>query len=347
MYDIIVVGAGPAGLSCASELRKGGYEVTVFEKEDTAGGLVRFGIPAYTLNKKIIDDEIAVLCENGVKFEFGTELGRDVTIDSLKSAGFEAIFLAIGASKKQTSDIVGAHKAKDAVEFLKALSVGKTVSLKESVVVIGRGFAAMDAARSALRVGAKQVTLVYTSRYGKGVYDSEALALAEKEGVTLLDNASVKEIGDNSVTLVRGGAVMTLPCDDVILSNEYTADTEAIDQVEEKRGFVKIINARTNVEGVYAGGNAVRSANVITAISAGKNAAAVIDNDIMGDKATLDGVVAVKTVNAELVRERTGYLKKDMNPLDLENDAILRKESFDTYERVMTEEEAVSNCCFR
>ena len=229
----------------------------------------------------------------------------------------------------------------DAVEFLKAISLGEDVSVKENTVVIGRGFAAMDAARSALRVGAKQVTLVYTSKYGKGAYDTETLALAEEEGVTLLDNASVKEIADGSVTVVRGGAEMTLPCDQVILANGYVADIDAIGPVEEKRGFVKIINARTNVEGVYAGGNAVRSANVITAISAGKNAAAVIDNDIMGDKATLDGVVAVKTVNAELVRERTGYLKKDMNPLSLEKDADSRKAGFDTYERVMTEEEAV------
>ncbi len=340
-HKVAVIGAGPAGLSCASELRKGGYEVTVFEKENTAGGLVRFGIPDYVLNKNIIDDEVKFLSENGVKFEFGKEFGKDVTVDTLKNAGFEATFVAIGAGKKQTSDIVGAEKTQDAVEFLKALSLGKTVLVKDNVVVIGRGFAAMDAARSALRVGAKQVTLVYTSKYGKGTYDTETLALAEQEGVTLLDNATVKEIGDGSVTLVRGGATMSLPYGDVILANGYVADIEAIGDVEEKNGFVKIINARTNIPGVYAGGNAVRSANVITAISAGKNAAAVIDNDIMGDKATLDGVVAVKTVNTEIVRERTGYLKKDMNNVSLDKDADSRKDSFDVYERVMTEEEAI------
>ena len=340
-HKVAVIGAGPAGLACASELRKGGYEVTVFEKENTAGGLVRFGIPNYVINKNILDEEVAALSENGVNFEFGKELGRDFTLDSLKSAGFEAIFVAIGAGKKQKSDIVGAQKARDAVEFLRSVSLGEKVTVKENVVVIGRGFAAMDAARSAIRVGAKQVTLVYTARYGKSAYDSETLALAEKEGVTLLDNAAVKEIGDDSVTLERGGAILNLPCSDVILANEYVADTEVVGSLEEKRGFVKIINGRTSVEGVYAGGNAVRSANVITAIAAGKNAASVIDSDIMGDKATLDGVSAVKTVNPELVRERTGYLKKDANPITLEKDADTRKEGFDTYERVMTEEEAV------
>ena len=340
-HKVAVVGAGPAGLACASELRRGGYEVTVFEKENTAGGLVRFGIPDYQMSKQILDDEVKALTDAGVSFEFGRELGRDVTVDGLKSAGYEAVFVAIGAGKKQKSDIAGADRAIDAVEFLKAISLGNKPAVKDNVVVIGRGFAAMDAARSALRVGAKQVTLVYTAPYGKGSYDTETLALAEAEGVTLLDNATVREIGESSITLTRGGATMTLPYGDVIVANSYAPDIDAIGAVEEKRGFVKIINGRTNVEGVYAGGNAVRSANVITAIAAGKNAASVIDNDIMGDAATLPGVVAVKTVNSELVRERTGYLKRDMNTLALDLDADARKSGFDLYERVMTEAEAV------
>ena len=340
-HKVAVIGAGPAGLACASELRRGGYEVTVFEKENTAGGLVRFGIPDYQMSKQILDEEVKALTDAGVSFEFGRELGRDVTVDGLKSAGYEAVFVAIGAGKKQKSDIAGADRAIDAVEFLKAISLGNKPAVKDNVVVIGRGFAAMDAARSALRVGAKQVTLVYTAPYGKGSYDTETLALAEAEGVTLLDNATVREIGDAFITLTRGGATMTLPYGDVIVANSYAPDIDAIGAVEEKRGFVKIINGRTNVEGVYAGGNAVRSANVITAIAAGKNAASVIDNDIMGDAATLPGVVAVKTVNSELVRERTGYLKRDMNTLALDADADARKGSFDLYERVMTEAEAV------
>ena len=293
------------------------------------------------MSKAILDDEVKALTDAGVSFKFGCELGRDITVDGLKSAGYEAVFVAIGAGKKQKSDIAGADRAIDAVEFLKAISLGNKPAVKDNVVVIGRGFAAMDAARSAIRVGAKQVTLVYTAPYGKGTYDTETLALAEAEGVTLLDNATVREIGDASITLTRGGATMTLPYGDVILANTYAPDIDAIGAVEEKRGFVKIINGRTNVEGVYAGGNAVRSANVITAIAAGKNAASVIDNDIMGDAATLPGVVAVKTVNSELVRERTGYLKRDMNTLALDLDADARKSGFDLYERVMTEAEAV------
>ena len=99
-HKVAVIGAGPAGLACASELRKGGYEVTVFEKENTAGGLVRFGIPDYQMSKAILDDEVKALTDAGVSFKFGCELGRDVTVDGLKSAGYEAVFVAIGAGKK-------------------------------------------------------------------------------------------------------------------------------------------------------------------------------------------------------------------------------------------------------
>ncbi len=336
-HKVAVVGAGPAGLSCASELRKGGYNVTVFEKESVAGGLIRFGIPNYVMNKEVLDDEIKTLKENGVSFEFGKELGKDITVESLKTAGFEAVFMAVGSGKKKASDIVGAENALDAVEFLKAVSLGETPEVKDTVVVIGKGFAAVDAARSAVRLGAKQVTLVCPIRYGKSSYEAETLALMEKEGIVLIDNASAKAIDASSVTLDRSGAVLTLAAEQVILANEYEADSDAVKDIETKNGFIKITNARTNIEGVYAGGNAVRSANVITAISAGKNAAAVIDSDIRDEEATLKGVPATKTVNAEMVRERTGYLKKDMGFV---SSSAPDANSFDMYEKVMTEEEA-------
>ncbi len=335
-HKVAVVGAGPAGLSCASELRKAGYDVTVFEKENEAGGLVRFGIPNYTMNKSVLDEEVKTLIENGVNFEFKKELGKDFTFESLKNSGFEAVFTAIGMGKKKSSEILGSEKAMDAVEFLKDISLDNEISVKENAVVIGKGFAAMDSARSLVRLGAKKVTLLWTSKYGKSGYDAETLALAEKEGVQLLDNVSVNAINDDTVELNRNGVIMTIPCEQVILANEYEVDSEVLENAEIKNGLIKITNAKTNIEGVYAGGNAVRSANVITAISAGKNAAAVIDKDIRGDEATLEGVKATKTVNPEIVRERTGYLKKDNNNLDLNTNAS----GFDISERVMTEEEA-------
>ena len=159
-------------------------------------------------------------------------------------------------------------------------------------------------------------------------------------GVVLLDSANVTAISADSVAVERGGIAMTIPCGQVIIANDYVADDAALGNVEFKNGFVKITNGKTSVEGVYAGGNAVRGANVITAIAAGKNAAAVIDKDIRGEAATLEGVPATKTVNPEIVRQRTGYLKKDMGKLNLNAPAAERIAGFEISERVMTEEEA-------
>lgn len=339
-HKVAVVGAGPAGLSCASELRKAGYEVTLFEKENTAGGLIRFGIPDYAMNKDILDEEIKTLAENGVNFEFGKELGKDITIEGIKAMGFEAVFAAIGSGKKITMNIAGAENALDAVEFLKEISLGTKTSIDGNVVVIGKGFAAMDAARSALRLGANHVTLAWTGSYPKGSYDAEALNLAKEEGIVLVENICVESIGTDAITADVAGLKMTIPCNKAIIANTYEADADVIG-AETKNGFVKIANAKTNVDGVYCGGNAVRSANVITAIAAGKNAAAVIDADIRGNEATLTAIPSTKTVNPEIVRQRTGYLKKDANTLKLAADADTRKASFEMYERVMTEEEAI------
>jgi NADPH-dependent glutamate synthase beta subunit-like oxidoreductase len=339
-HKVAVIGAGPAGMACAAELRKGGYDVTVFEKEATAGGKLAFGMPNYVLDKNVLAEEVTALTQQGVKFAFGKTLGKDFTIDSLKNDGFEAIFVAIGNGKKVESTIPGAENALDALEVLKSVNAGNAPKLAETVAVIGKGFAAMDAARTAIRLGAKHVNLLWPTAYGKGSADQEVLALAQEEGVVLLDSANVTAISADAVSVERGGIAMNIPCGQVIIANEYVADSEALGNVETKNGFVKIANGKTSIDGVYAGGNAVRGANVITAIAAGKNAAAVIDKDIRGEAATLEGVPATKTVNPEIVRQRTGYLKKDSNKLNLNAPASERISGFENSERVMTEEEA-------
>ena len=339
-HKVAVVGAGPAGMACAAELRKGGYEVTVFEKEAVAGGKLAYGMPNYALDKNVLSEEVQALAAQGVSFEFNKTLGKDFTVESLKQAGFEAVFAAIGNGKKLESEIPGAENALDALELLKKVSMGEKPELPETVVVIGKGFAAMDAARTAIRLGAQHVTLLWPGTYGKGTADQETLALAQEEGVAVLDNAAVSTIFADAVSLERGGMTMNIPCGQVILANDYVADADALGEVEVKNGFVKIVNGKTSVAGLYAGGNVVRGANVITAIAAGKNAAAVIDKDIRGENATLEGIPATKTVNPEIVRQRTGYLKKDVNKLNLHAPAAERIADFEVSERVMTEEEA-------
>ena len=339
-HKVAVIGAGPAGMACAAELRKGGYEVTVFEKELIAGGQLAYGMPNYVMDKSVLAEEVSALAAQGVRFEFNKALGKDFTLESLKQNGFESVFVAIGNSKKLDSAIPGAENATDALELLKKVNSCQDVQLADTVAVIGKGFAAMDAARTAIRLGAEHVTLLWPGAYGKGTADREALQLAQEEGVVLLDNASVTSISSDAVSLERGGMTMNIPCGQVILVNDYVADNDVLGDVEIKNGFVKITAGQTSIPGVYAGGNAVRSANVITAIAAGKNAAAVIDKDIRGEAATLVGVPATKTVNPEIVRQRTGYLKKDAGKLELNAPAAERIAGFDISERVMTEEEA-------
>ena len=313
---VAVIGAGACGLSCAAELIKGGYDVTVFEKEDTAGGKLRYGAPDYVYQKQILNEEVANLESFGVKFEFGKCI-EDVNV--LKEAGFAKVFAAVGACEKKDGGLGG----EDALEFLYRVNTEKVPGMvKERVAVIGSGFAAVDAARCAVRLGAKQVTLLSPAAFSKRSGDKEALDLAKEEGVVLLDNASQVQMVKDGVSFVKEGAAMTLGCDQVLVENEYVTKLPVSDG-----DFLMMSSARIT--------------NVISAITAGKNAALAIDQALRQDEATLQPIPATKTVNPEIVRRRTGYLKRDVNPVKLAEKAEERVQNFNPYKRVMTEEEAV------
>lgn len=344
-HKVAVIGAGPAGLSCATELVKGGYSVTVFEKNEKAGGMIRYGMPDYALNKDVIDQEAARLEALGVHFEFGKSLGTDIDEASLRKMGFEKAFVAIGAQKKAPAGIPGAGETIDALELLCKTNRGeRTEFANRLVVVIGGDFAAIDAARTAVRLGAGSVTLALPGDRPKNSGLRESLRLAAEEGVKILENVQVLSICPESVRATVGGTDAELRCDKAVISNPYHTDMEVLPGIEDNRGFIKTSrDRRTGNEFFYAGGDAVRMANVITAISSGKSAAASIDREIRGEAAVLEDIPPTKTVDIELVQRRTGYLKKDANKLDLvEKDGQRRISDFDTYERVMTEAEAVS-----
>ncbi|NLX64386.1 MAG: FAD-dependent oxidoreductase [Clostridiaceae bacterium] len=334
-YKVAVVGAGPAGLSCATELVKGGYDVTVFEKESRAGGMIRYGIPDYYLDKEILDDEISMLENSGVKFVFNKALGTDYTIESLKNE-YDAVFIAIGAQKRaETKEF-----AIDALSFVCDVNSGKKVPIGERVMVAGSDFAAVDAARIAVRLGAKQVTLLLPGTLPKTGYLKEGIAEAREEGVTIIEKAVLKAAGKGSAEILIDGKVeVSMPYDTIIVSNKYVADDSVLPGVAMTNGFVK---PETGIPMVFAGGDVTRPANIITALAAGKRAAVAIDRAIRGDKATLKDIPAVKTVNAEMVRRRTGYLKRDVNYIDTNIVSVdERKKNFEPYKRVLTEEEAI------
>lgn len=153
---IAVVGSGPAGLSCAYYLAVDGYKVTVFEKQEKLGGMLTVGIPAFRLEKDVVNAEIDILCQMGVEFKTGVEVGKDVTLDSLRKEGFKAFYVAVGAQGGRKLGIAGedAPGVLAGVDFLRDLSLGKAETLSGSVVVIGGGNVAIDVARTAVRCGA-------------------------------------------------------------------------------------------------------------------------------------------------------------------------------------------------
>ena len=316
-HKVAVIGAGASGLSCAAELVKGGYDVTVYEKEEMAGGAMRYAMPNYTYQKEVLEEEIEALRSYGVKFVFGMKI-EDA--DTLKEEGYEKVFAAVGMCKRKDNSSMSGSE--DAIEFLYRLNCGETPEVKERVAVIGNGFAAVDAARCAVRLGAKQVTLLSPSVFSKRSGDVEALNLAKEEGVVLLENAANVKVAEGAVTFTKDGAEMSLACDQVLAENEYVAELPA-----GEKDFLVMSSARIT--------------NVISAIAAGKNAAAAIDHMIRGEEAALQPVATVKTVNVEMVRRRTGYLKRDVNAVKLAAKAEERVQSFAPYTRAMTEAEAL------
>lgn len=314
-YKVAVVGAGPAGLSCATELVRAGYKVTVFEKENAAGGMLRYGIPDYAGHKEEMDQQIRSLEAGGVKFVFG----KTVTdTEELRHAGFSKVFCAVGNYGKQTK----LYDGLDALAFLRSVNCGEKPRMEDRIVVIGGGFAAIDAARCARRLGAEHVTVINPKSFPQRSAWQQMLKLAKEEGIAVMDQVIVTEICDGGIRITKDGADLLISCKQVLTENRYEA---ALPQGP--KDFT-----------VYCQG---KSDHVIAAITAGKNGAAAIDRALRGEEAVLKPVEAVNTVRAELVRQRTGYLKRDIHPVQLTQRAAERLEGFAPYTRVMTLEEAV------
>ena len=183
--QIAVIGAGPAGLSCAYYLALQGYPVTVFEKQKTLGGMLTMGIPSFRLEKDVVEAEIEILKDLGVEFRTGVEVGKDVTLDGLRKDGYEAFYIAIGAWKSTPIGVPG-EKLKGVmagIDFLRRTNSSRKPAIGENVAVIGGGNVAIDVARSAVRLGAKSVTVVYRRTEAEMPADAEEVAEAKAEGV--------------------------------------------------------------------------------------------------------------------------------------------------------------------
>ncbi len=193
---IAIIGAGPAGLSCAYYLAEKGYRPTVFDKNKRPGGMLTYGIPSYKLEKNVIDAEIDIMREMGVEFKMGVEVGKDVTIEELRKQGYKAFYIAIGCQGGRKVGIPGEDAADvvTAVDFLREINDTEKYALKGDVVVVGGGNVAIDCSRDAVRAGAQKVSQVSLETRDIMPASAEEIEEAEEDGVILHGGWGPKEI---------------------------------------------------------------------------------------------------------------------------------------------------------
>ena len=305
---VCIVGAGPAGLSCAYYLALKGYTVRVIEALPHAGGMMLVGIPRYRLPWEVIGREVAMLENLGVTFSFNTYFGRDASLEQLKQDKFEALFFAIGAHAAYKLGIDGeaeCNAACDAIDFLKRVALGDHRLPGKNVVVVGGGNVAIDAARTCLRLGCETVTLLYRRTRHEMPADAEEVQQAEEEGVRfefLTVPATVSKYCDNMTGLqcVRAelvdipdsdrkrprpvkGSEFEICGDSLICAVGQRVDTRWLSEIDNlswtRRNTIRVnsVTMETSVPGIFAAGDAVTGpATVIEAIGGGKRAASAI-----------------------------------------------------------------------
>ena len=202
-HKIAIIGSGPAGLSCAYYLAVDGHDVTVFEKENEPGGMMLFGMPNFRLEKDIVKAEIDVIRELGVEIRCGVEVGKDITLDELRAEGYKGFYIAIGAQGGRKLGVSGedADGVVSGIDFLRDVAFGKTKKLHGDVIVVGGGNVAVDVARTALRFGAKSVTMVSLEQRDEMPASEDEVLEAEAENINVCGGWGPKEI------LVKDGRV--------------------------------------------------------------------------------------------------------------------------------------------
>ncbi|MHB8111648.1 MAG: NAD(P)-binding protein [Syntrophorhabdaceae bacterium] len=311
---VAIVGAGPAGLTCAYYLRCEGHQVTIFEKQESAGGMLKWGIPYYRLPEDILDREITNILSLGVDIRYQKEMGKDFTIQSLKREGYQAIFLGIGAQKSSRMAIPGEeHKGvMTGLDLLARLARNETVELGNTVVVFGGGNTAMDAARSAIRLGSEKVIVAYRRTRSEMPAEDIEIEEAIEEGVEMMYLTAPVSISreDGSLALIcmkmelgepdasgrrRPNPVQnsefSLPCTTIISAIGQIVDNDCIarDDLTTKHGTILTNNGttETSIAGVFSGGDCVTGPDIaINAIGAGKRAALEIDEYLRTGKCT-------------------------------------------------------------
>ena len=314
---VAVIGAGPAGLTAAYFLAKDGFKVTIFEALPVGGGMLRVGIPDYRLPPDVLEKEIKWITRHGVEIKYNTALGRDMTVDSLLDDGYSAVYLAVGCHanmqlnipKEDTDGVISG------VEFLRDVCLGDLTALTGNVVIVGGGDVAIDAARSALRIGADNVSILYRRTHAEMPAREEEIEDALEEGIDIQFLMAPVEVVESD------GKVVGLKCIEMKLGepddsgrrrpvpvkgSEFIVDTDVIipaigqktdttflkdtkDIELDRWNNIKVdpISFQTTKKGVFAGGDAQTGASIaIAAVAAGKEAAVSIKRYLDGKDLT-------------------------------------------------------------
>jgi dihydropyrimidine dehydrogenase (NAD+) subunit PreT len=304
---VAIVGAGPAGLSCAHVLSREGIDITIYEKESKGGGLMTYGIAAYKVTPQFCEDEVNYITGiGGIDIKYNQELGKNVSLEYLQK-NFDAVFIGMGVGVARQLDIPGEELegVEDAIHFIYNLRDKgyPAVPVGDKVAVIGMGMTAIDAATQAKRLGAKEVTLVYRRTEAEKPCTDVELDIAKLDGCEIIWLAapkevkgvngkvaqlvcSIMELGEPDTSGRRSpvdtGKTFTLDVDMVIKAAGQVPFEELVNayQIKNSKGKILINNENaTNIKAVFAGGDAVNGGKeVVDAVQAGKDGAAAIIN---------------------------------------------------------------------
>ena len=329
---VAVVGAGPSGLSCAYQLVRRGYGVTVFEGTDKPGGMLRWGIPGYRLPEGVLDTEIQKIIDLGVELKCGVKVGKELTVDQLKQE-YDAVYVALGAQQGIQLGVEGedAPNVFSGVDFLSRFHHGEKLDLGKDVVVIivGGGDTAIDAARICKRLGAN-VTILYRRTRKEMPAIAEEVDEAIKEGITIeflaapigfrkegdlvvAMRAIRMELGEPDASGRRRpvpieGSEFEIPASAVISAVSQAPDFTGFESLIEGKDWVKVNDeGATKVDGIWAGGDVVNLDLVTTAVGHGRRAAEAIERKFLGQPKPRDDMTVIHADKMLLDH----YAKKD------------------------------------
>jgi len=366
---VAIVGSGPAGLLAAYDLRKMGYGVTIFEALPVAGGMLAVGIPEYRLPRSVLNKEIDYLLHMGVRIKFNTPIGKNPSLQELKAQGCDAIFIATGAHQSRKLGLPGENTQGviHAVDFLRKVALGEAVKIGDRVIVVGGGNAAIDAARTAFRLGSREVTIAYRRTRHEMPAQEEEIEEAEHEGIKIeyltaptrlmLENGEIRAMECLRMALGEpdesgrprpipiSGSEFLIEADTVIPAISQSPDLSFITEKDGLKttrwGTIEAdpLTLETSVKGLFAGGDAVTGPQTyIDAMAAGRKAAISIDRYLRG-KDLREGREGEGPQKDYVLIDVEGYEHRERAPmitLPLE-----KRRSFDEVNRGLNQEEVI------